>query len=113
MIPTFRIGQDVTVGIKVDSGDPASITGVTARMQRSSSAASFARAQRSQPVTMTVADRPATDDVPAGWNFTLLAAQTAQLSPGVYGIDARHSVGGRQVVLTEATQLIRLTEAVG
>ena len=113
IIGTFRVGEDVSVAIDLVEGVAGDAGTVTAQLFRSTSATSFARAARSAGVALTVASRSASGDDPAGWNVTLTAAQSANLRPGVYGIDARHTVGGRQVVLTEATQLIRLTEAVG
>ena len=46
----------------------------------------------------------------AGWTIALPGAQSAQLEPGLYGIDARLTVAGG-IVITEQTAFISLTRA--
>lgn len=111
-IGTFRAGEDISVALDIVSGLAASVASITAKMQRSTSVIQFAPDRKSPPISLTVSPRAASGDIPAGWNLTLPAADSADLRPGVYGIDARLVGTGGEIELTDETALIRVTQAV-
>jgi hypothetical protein len=109
---TFRIGEDITIALDVAQGDVADVASLTAKMQRSISADSFAPARGSVAIPFAVGARAAEGEIPAGWNLTLSAAVTADLAPGVYAVDATATGTGDEIELTDETLFIRLTRAV-
>lgn len=106
----FRVGEDISVALDAMSGDPDSVS-ISAFMMLSNHATGFRRDPRFEAIALTVAQRSAAGRVPAGWNITLPAAQSAHLAPGLYGIDAVISGPGSTTAITARTALIRLTAA--
>ena len=111
IIGEFRIGEDIAVALDAVEGDASVIVVASARMRRSATSSRFVADTSDQPVTMTVAARAASDSIPAGWNITLPAAQSALLHPGTFGIDAELRDANGGVAKTATTGLIRLTGA--
>lgn len=111
IIGSFRVGEDIAVALDAVSGDPADVTTITAKMRRSTSSTAFSPDPRSPAINLVVTPRPAAGEFPAGWNVSLAAAQSANLRPGVYGIDAKVTDADGVIDLTDQTALIRLTEA--
>lgn len=105
-----RIGADITVALDAVSGDPASVV-VTAFIVRSNHLTRFRPENGFAAIPLVVAPRAAAGNIPAGWNVTLPAAQSAALRPGLYGIDAVISGPGGSTAITPRTALIDLTAA--
>lgn len=104
MIGEFRLGEDIALALEVASGDPATVTAVTAAMKP-------ARITANRPVLDDAAGAVALTVAPSpdGWTVSLPSAGSAALSPGIYGIDARLVVAGG-VEITEQTAFIALSE---
>jgi hypothetical protein len=111
LIGTFRKGEDISVGLDAASGDPASVTAITATMRKVRlSGSSAVVVDRSEPIAVEVTARPADGCIPAGWTLRVPASITRDLDAGSYGLDARLEVGGG-VDITDETAVIQLTEA--
>lgn len=106
IIGSFRIGEDIAVALDATSGDPATVTAISAKMK---------------PARI-IANRIVLDDTAAdlalsvtaqggtGWIISLANTATANLAPGMYGIDARLTIGGG-VEMTDQSGFIALTRA--
>ncbi len=106
IIGTFRIGEDIAVALDATSGDPATVTAITARMKPAKAAGNrIVLDDSASGIDMTVAAQGA-----AGWTISLGNAATASLAAGLYGIDARLTVAGA-VEMTDQTAFIALTKA--
>jgi hypothetical protein len=108
IIGEFRLGEDIAVAIDAVSGDTASITAITASMKSALvSGNRIILDDAATAVTMSVAPQsPAT----GGWTLSLGSAASAALTVGVYGIDAKITLGSA-VEITDQTAFIRLTRA--
>ncbi len=104
----YRVGEDINVAIDALSGKPADFT-VTAFITRSNAATRFRRDPNFVSLPLAVAPRAAQGSIPAGWNVTLPAAQSAALQPGLYGIDAVAVGPGGSSTVTSRTALVLLT----
>ena len=111
LLGTFRIGEDAAIALDVVSGDIGLVSEITAFIQRSTSPNRLNLDQDFEPIPLTVAPRDAEEDIPAGWNLSLSAAETSILSEGLYGIDAKILATGGTVDITDATALVRFTKA--
>jgi hypothetical protein len=109
IISTFRQGEDGTIALDVVAGDPALVTASQGSIRRSRNAALFDPDPVSVPIALIMTARAALGAIPAGWNLTLPAAQTATLRPGIYGIDARFTLVGGSVEITDEPALVRVT----
>jgi hypothetical protein len=94
---SFQRGETVSLALDAVTGDPATVTSVTAAMKPV--AASF-----------SVSSRVAAGSIPAGWTLTLSAAVSAALAAGTYLADAKLVVAGG-VTITEPVA-IRMIDAV-
>ena len=110
VIGTFRKGEDIVVALDAVSGDVGTVSSVTARMRRVTHFTNSEYNLEDTSIAMSVADRAASGDIPAGWTFTLLAASTAALELGLYAIDATLNVGS-SVDITEQPGFIKLRDA--
>lgn len=106
IIGEFRIGEDLAIALDVTSGDPAGVSAVAASMKPARATANrFALDDAASSVALTVAPQtPAS----AGWLLSLPHAATSALPAGVYGIDARLTVGAG-VEITDQTAFVRLS----
>jgi len=106
IIGSFRIGEDVSVALDALTGDPATVTAISARMKPAKVTANrIVLDDSAAAIAMQVAAQGS-----AGWIATLSHTATAGLTPGIYGIDARLTIGGA-VEMTEQTGFIALTLA--
>ena len=106
IIGSFRIGEDVSVALDALTGDPATITAISARMKPAKVTANrLVLDDSASAITMQVAAQGA-----EGWVVALSHTATAGLAPGIYGIDARLTIGGA-VEMTEQTGFIAMTQA--
>lgn len=106
IIGTFRIGEDLAVALDAASGDTAEVTAIAARMKPAEVSGNrleldHAHAGLALAVTPRGAD---------GWTLSLTGPETAALAPGLYGIDARLSLGAA-VEITEQTAFVALSQA--
>ena len=108
IIGEFRIGEDLAVALDVTAGDPATVTAISAKMKPTLvSTSRLVLDEAAAAITLSVAPQsPAS----AGWTIALGAAQSAALAPGVYGIDARLTIGA-SVEMTDQSAFISLTKA--
>ena len=106
IIGNFRIGEDVSVALDALTGDPATVTAITAKMKPAKVTANrIVLDNAAAGITMQVAPQGS-----AGWIVSLAHTATANLAAGVYGIDARLTIVGG-VEMTEQTGFIALTQA--
>jgi hypothetical protein len=108
IIGEYRIGEDIAVALDASAGDPATVTAISARMKPAQvSTSRLVLDEAAAAIDLTVAPQsPAS----AGWTISLPAAQSAALSPGIYGIDARLAIGAG-VEMTDQSAFISLTKA--
>jgi hypothetical protein len=106
IIGSFRIGEDVSVALDALTGDPATVTAITARMKPAKVAANrIILDDAATGIAMQVTPQGST-----GWTISLANTATANLAVGVYGIDARLTIAGG-VEMTEQSAFIALTKA--
>ncbi len=106
IIGTFRIGEDISVALDATAGDPATVTAIAARMKPAKVTGNRIVLDDAGAATdMTVASQG-----PAGWTISLGHTATANLAPGLYGIDARLTLSGA-VEMTDQTAFIALSMA--
>ena len=104
VIGEFRIGEDLAVALDAAGGDPATVTGVTASMKPAKvSANRLTLDDEAAAIALAVTSR-----AEAGWTLSLSAAASAELAPGLYGIDARLAFPGG-VEITERTAFVALS----
>lgn len=82
----FQTGETITFGVKVDEGDPSTVSGIVASCRKAGTAT---------PIPFTTTPRAAAGSVPEGWDFNLIAGLD---EPGDYEFDVRYSVGGGSYV---------------
>lgn len=111
LLGTFRVGEDITIALDAVSGDPATVSSITAMMRRVKTMSGPEFDAEASPVTVTVTPRVAAGDIPAGWNLTVPASVSAGLDAGTYGIDAKLTGAGGSVDITDSTAFVSLTAA--
>lgn len=108
IIGDFRIGEDIAIALDATSGNTATVTAITAQMKPATlSATRLTLDDAAAATTLAVA---AQSPASAGWTISLPAAQSAALTPGIYGIDARLTIGSG-VEITDQSAFISLTRA--
>jgi hypothetical protein len=106
IIGSFRIGEDVSVALDALTGDPATVTAISAAMKPAKVTANrIVLDDSATAISMQV-----TAQGVEGWLATLSHTVTTGLAPGIYGIDARLTIGGA-VEMTEQTGFIAMTQA--
>ena len=106
IIGSFRIGEDVSVALDALSGNPATVTAITAKMKPARVTANrIILDDAAAGIALQVAAQGT-----AGWIVSLPYTATASLAAGVYGIDARLTIASG-VEMTEQTGFIALTQA--
>ena len=104
MTYTFHRGETLSLALDAVTGDPASVTAITAALKPL--AAGRTSVDATAPATaLSVAANGTT-----GWTLTLSATACAALVPGSYSADARLTVG-TGVVITDPVA-IRIVEGV-
>lgn len=105
-IGTFRIGEDIAVALDAVSGDPNSVSAISAKMKPARVVANrLVLDDSAAGIMMAVTPQGA-----AGWLISLPASESAALAVGVYGIDARLVMSGA-VEMTEQSGFIALSRA--
>lgn len=111
IIGNFRVGEDVVVAFAPTTLDVSTVTSLQVGMKPAVLAGSdYVVVPGSRSTALAVASLAAGVSTPAGWTFSLPAAQSALLSPGVYAIDARFIIGG-VTIFTAVSALVRLSQA--
>ena len=106
IIGSFRIGEDVSVALDALTGDPATVTAITAQMKPAKVTTNrIVLDDSATAIAMQVSPQST-----GGWIVALGHTSTAGLAAGIYGIDARLTIGGA-VEMTEQTGFIALTQA--
>lgn len=90
----YQRGETIVVALDAVSGDPATVTAITAKLKPLPGGANEIEAAAVPVADFVVTARVASGDIPAGWNLTLSATASAALLPGRYAADARLTVGG-------------------
>lgn len=106
----YQRGETISLALDAVSGDPANVTAISAAMKAVPPGRSEAPASAPVAAAFAVTARPASDNVPAGWTFTIPALVSSSLPPGAYVADARLEVAGG-VIVTESVA-IRLKQSV-
>ena len=104
----FRVGEDIAVALDAIAGDAAQVSAISVAMKPALVGDNrLMLDDAAAGIVLAAAPQAAPG---AGWTIALPGAQSAQLEPGLYGIDARLTVAGG-IVITEQTAFISLTRA--
>jgi hypothetical protein len=106
----FQRGETISLALDAVSGDPLSVTSITAGMKAVAPGRKSVSAGSPLAASFTVTARAAVGDIPAGWMLTIPAAISATLAAGAYLVDARLAVAGG-VIVTESIS-VRIKESV-
>lgn len=111
IIARYRIGEDAALAFDAIDIDVSTVTILAVGMvQVLRNGGVYAIPEGRTPMPLTVTTRAADDTNPGGWTFALAASDTALLTPGVYAVDAKFSLGG-STDITETSALIEFTRA--
>jgi hypothetical protein len=94
IIGQWQQGETIQIGVEATTGDPTTMTSVTAQAKRAANGA-VPPAATPAAFTFTVTPRTAASDVGAG--FDLVA--TPNVDPGTYAVGLKGVVGGATVVM--------------
>lgn len=106
----FQRGETISLALDAVSGDPLSVTAISAVMKAVTPGRSSVNAGAPVAATFTLTPRAAAGDIPPGWTLTIPAVISAGLIAGAYLADAKLSVAGG-VIVTESVA-IRIKESV-
>ncbi len=106
----FQRGETISLALDAVSGDPASVTALTAQLKAVPAGRTTVPAGTPVAASFDVAPRVAVGDIPAGWTLTVSAAASAGLVTGAYLADAKLVVAGG-VIITDSIAL-RIRDAV-
>jgi integral membrane sensor domain MASE1 len=96
----FQRGETLTLALDAVSGDPASVTAISAQLKAVPSGRTSVPAGAPVAATFAIVTRAA-GEFPPGWTLIISAATCSTLIPGTYLADARLEVAGG-VIITEA-----------
>jgi hypothetical protein len=97
---TFQRGETVSLALDAVTGDPLSVTSISAVMKAVPPGRTGVPDGAPVATTFSVSPRTAQGDIPPGWTLSIAAATSAALSPGAYLADARLEIAGG-VIVTE------------
>ncbi len=107
----FRLGEDLAVCLDVMDGEFSSVTAISGRLRRVMSGCGKDEFDpMDQGRSMLVFQQQVAPGGLPGWLFLLPAAETAGLSPGDYGVDARMVLAGGALAVTRKSAYISLTD---
>ena len=111
-IDKFRIGQDFALALDAVQGDVGTVSSISAKLRSVQilSGGKISFTDVVAPIELTVSPREPLGDDPAGWNLTGTAEQSANLSEGLYGIDAMLDASG-SINMTSTTALVEFTRS--
>jgi hypothetical protein len=107
---TFQRGETIALGLDALSGDPLSVSAISATMKAVAPGRTSIAGTDPVAAVFTISARNASGNIPAGWTLTIPAATSAALAPGSYLADARLTIG-TTVVISE-TVAIRIAQSV-
>jgi hypothetical protein len=107
---TFQRGETVSIALDAVTGDPLTVSSVTAAMKPVAAGRTMIDPGAPIAATFAVSPRAAAGQIPAGWTLTIPAAVSAALAGGTYLADAKLVVAGG-VTITEPVA-IRMIDAV-
>lgn len=91
----FARGETIFLQLAAYEGDAGLVSSVMAHMRKMEPGRSFLIASAPKAAEFAIEDRATSGAVPAGWNLTVSAGQSAALSAGYYLADALFTVAGR------------------
>jgi len=97
---TFQRGETISIALDAVTGDPLSVTAITAAMKMVPPGRTGVPYGAPVAASFSVIPRAAQGEVPPGWSLTIPASVSAGLAPGGYLADARLEVAGG-VIVTE------------
>jgi hypothetical protein len=100
----FQRGETLTLALDAVTGDPASVTAISAQLKAVPSGRTSVPAGAPVAATFAIVTRAAAGDFPPGWTLTISAATCSTLVPGSYLADARIEIAGG-VIITEAVAI--------
>ncbi len=106
----FQRGETISLALDVVSGNPLSVSSVTAQMKAVPPGRTTVPSGTAIAANFTVTSRAAAGDIPAGWTLTIAAATSATLTAGAYLADALLNVAGGVVITDQVA--IRIRDAV-
>lgn len=101
---TFQRGETISLALDAVTGDPLSVTAISAAMKAVAPGRTSVSAGTPVAAVFAITPRAAQGDIPPGWNLTIDAASSAALAAGSYLADATLTVGGG-VVITESVAI--------
>lgn len=101
---TFQRGETISLALDAVTGDPLSVTAISAAMKAVAPGRTSVSAGTPVAAAFNISPRTAQGDIPPGWNLTVDAAASAALAAGSYLADARVEVGGG-IVITEGVAI--------
>jgi hypothetical protein len=103
----FQRGETVSLALDALSGDPASVSAISAQLKALAPGRLNASADAPVAASFTIAPRVATADLPGGWTLTIPASASAALAAGFYTADARIEVAGGVIITDQVAVRIR------
>lgn len=97
---TFQRGETVSLALDAMTGDPLTVTGISAVMKAVPPGRTGVPDGAPVAATFSISPHAVQGDIPPGWTLTIAAATSAALSPGAYLADARLEMAGG-VIVTE------------
>ena len=111
IIGSFRIGEDINVAFGTVDIDPTTVTILDVAMKPAIAAINGQTIQaQAAPIPMSWAPLDSQGTFPAGWMFTLAAAESESLSEGHYMVDAKFQIGSG-IEITGRSALINVTRS--
>ena len=103
----YQRGETVSLALDALSGDPASVSAISAQLKPVASGRLSVAADAPVAATFTITPRAAVDGLPAGWTLTIPAGTSAALEAGFYAADARLEVAGGVIITDQIALRIR------
>jgi hypothetical protein len=103
----FQRGETITLALDAVTGDPLTVTAISAAMKMVGPGRTSVSAETPVAATFAINPRLVQGDIPAGWNLTVNAANSAALAAGNYLADAKLSIGGGIVITNSIAITLR------
>jgi len=111
IIGTFTAGENIALAIDIASGTAPAGLEVSASLIRGRVFGdAFLPSRGATPIALAVTPRAASGEIPAGWNVTLEAADSADLAAGIYAAFGRYQ-DGNSVTIDDVPAVIRVNPA--
>ena len=103
----FQRGETVSLVLDALSGDPASVSAITAQLKAVAQGRLSVAPDAPVAASFSITPRAAIDDLPSGWTLTIPASLSATLAAGFYAADARLEVAGGVIITDQVAIRIR------